>query len=161
MECSADLTVNANIPDAYVPSPDQRMDLYRRIAAIRTTEEAADLTDELIDRYGDPPSSVYTLLDVALLRADAAKAGISDISQRGDKLRFTIADFAIEAIAQLCTMRKYRQRLSLAAGEVPTMTLTLRKTEDVLPAALQLVEDLRLAGETLAKARGTDPTAPS
>ncbi len=145
-ECAADLTVNANIPDRYVPSAEQRMDLYRRIAAIRTQEDASDLVDELMDRYGDPPQSVYTLLDVALLRADAAAAGISDISQRGDKLKFTIADFAVEAIAKLCSMPKYRQRLSLAAGEVPTMTLTLRPKEEVLAAALALVEDLRLAG---------------
>ena len=40
------------------------MDLYRRIAAIRTQEDASDLVDELMDRYGDPPQSVYTLLDV-------------------------------------------------------------------------------------------------
>ncbi len=147
VECAADLTVNANIPDRYVPSPEQRMDLYRRIAAIRTQEDASDLVDELMDRYGDPPQSVYTLLDVALLRADAASVGISDISQRGDKLKFTIADFALEAIVKLCSMAKYRQRLSLAAGEVPTMTLSLRPRDEVLAIALQLVEDLRLAAE--------------
>ena len=144
-ECAADLTVNANIPDRYVPSAEQRMDLYRRIAAIRSQEDAADLIDELMDRYGDPPKSVYTLLDVALLRSSAARAGISDISQRGDKLRFLIADFAVEAIAKVCVMPKYRQRLNLAAGEKPALTLTLRPKEPVLEAALTLVEDLSLA----------------
>ena len=144
-ECAADLTVNANIPDRYVPSAEQRMDLYRRIAAIRSQEDAADLIDELMDRYGDPPKSVYTLLDVALLRSSAARAGISDISQRGDKLRFLIADFAVEAIAKVCAMPKYRQRLNLAAGEKPALTLTLRPKEPVLEAALTLVEDLSLA----------------
>ena len=144
-ECAADLTVNANIPDRYVPSAEQRMDLYRRIAAIRSQENAADLIDELMDRYGDPPKSVYTLLDVALLRSSAARAGISDISQRGDKLRFLIADFAVEAIAKVCAMPKYRQRLNLAAGEKPALTLTLRPKEPVLEAALTLVEDLSLA----------------
>lgn len=146
VECAADLAVNANIPDRYVPSSEQRMDLYRRIAAIRTQEDASDLVDELMDRYGDPPQSVYTLLDVALLRADAAEAGISDISQRGDKLKFVVADFAIAAIAKLCGMAKYRQRLSLTAGEVPTMLLSLRPKDEVLAVALALVEDLRLAG---------------
>ena len=144
-ECAADLTVNANIPDRYVPSAEQRMDLYRRIAAIRSQEDAADLIDELMDRYGDPPKSVYALLDVALLRSSAARAGISDISQRGDKLRFLIADFAVEAIAKVCAMPKYRQRLNLAAGEKPALTLTLRPKEPVLEAALTLVEDLSLA----------------
>ena len=57
VECAADLTVNANIPDRYVSSPEQRMDLYRRIAAIRTQEDASDLVDELmelIEKRGKP-----------------------------------------------------------------------------------------------------------
>ena len=89
-ECSADLTVNANIPDRYISSSEQRMDLYRRIAAIRTNEDASDLLDEMMDRYGEAPKSVLALLDVALLRAAAAKAGVSDISQKTDVLKFTL-----------------------------------------------------------------------
>jgi len=144
-ECAADITVNANIPDRYVPSAEQRMDLYRRIAAIRSQEDASDLLDELMDRYGDPPRSVYALLDVAMLRAAAARAGISDISQRSDKLKFVFQQFSVEAIAQVCAMAKYRQRLHLAAGDVPALTLTLRPKEAVLEAALTLVEDLQAA----------------
>jgi len=144
-ECAADLTVNANIPDRYVPSAEQRMDLYRRIAAIRSQADAADLIDELVDRYGDPPKSVQTLLEVALLRASASQAGICDISQRGEKLKLVIERFAVEAIARVCSMSKYRQRLHLAAGDVPALTLTLKPKEPVLEAALQLVEDLKLA----------------
>ncbi len=145
-ECSADLTVNANIPDRYVPSAEQRMDLYRRIAAVRSQEDAADLMDELMDRYGDPPKTVCTLLDVALLRSAAARAGISDISQRGDTLKFSIAQFSPEALARVCAMPKYRQRLHLSAGEKPGLTLALRPKEPVLACALALVEDLQLAG---------------
>ncbi len=146
-ECAADLTISANIPDYYVPSPEQRMDLYRRIAAIRGQADASDLLDELMDRYGDPPKSVYALLDVALLRAAAAKAGISDISQRGDKLRFVISDFSVGAIAALCASPKYRRRLVVSAGEVPTLTLALAPKDPVLEKALDLVEDLRMAVE--------------
>ena len=73
-ECSADLAISANIPESYVPSSAQRMDLYRRIALIRSEEEADDMVDELIDRYGDPPSCVNALVSVALLRSDAGRA---------------------------------------------------------------------------------------
>ena len=69
-ECAADLSVAASIPDRYVPSPEQRMDLYRRIAAIRSEADADDVMDELIDRYGDPPRTVNNLISVALLRAE-------------------------------------------------------------------------------------------
>lgn len=58
-ECSADLTVNANIPERYVPAAEQRMDLYRRIAAIRTDEDASDLLDEMLDRYGEAPRAYW------------------------------------------------------------------------------------------------------
>jgi transcription-repair coupling factor (superfamily II helicase) len=151
-ECTADLTVNAHIPDRYVPAAEQRMDLYRRIAGIRSQEDAGDLIDELTDRYGDVPKSVYALLDVAMLRASAAKAGISDISQRGEKLRFTIGDFQPEAVVKVCSSPKYRQRLQLAAGETPCLTLALKPKEDVLEAALELVEELSLAaGEAKAE----------
>ena len=144
-ECAADLTISANIPEKYVPSPEQRMDLYRRIAAIRTQEDASDLLDELMDRYGDPPKPVYALLDVAMLRASASQAGISDISQRGDKLRFVIADFDPQAVLSVCGAAKYRQRLAVSAGEVPALTLTLGPKQPVLETALGLVEDLKLA----------------
>ena len=146
VECAADLAVSANIPGSYVPSNQQRMDLYRRIAAIRSQADASDLLDELMDRYGDPPKPVYALLDVAMLRANAARAGVSDISQDGRQIRFVLADFSAEAIAALVSSAKYRRRLVVNAGEVPALTLTLLPKEPVLESALALAEDLLLAG---------------
>ncbi|MCI9001472.1 MAG: transcription-repair coupling factor [Oscillibacter sp.] len=144
-ECSADLTVSANIPERYVSSPEQRMDLYRRIAAIRSNDDASDLLDELLDRYGEAPKPVLALLDVALLRAAAAKAGISDISQKRDVLRFQLAVFHPEAVVRVCGLNKYRQRLTVAAGEDPALTLKLKPGANALESAMELVEDLKLA----------------
>ena len=121
--------------------------MSRRIAAIRTEEDAGDLLDELLDRYGEPPKSVYALLDVAMLRSNAVRAGVSDISQRGDKLKFTFSSFDPEAVVSVCSSPKYRRRLTLAAGEIPALTLALNGKEAVLETALTLVEDLRLAAE--------------
>ncbi len=146
-ECSADLTVNANIPERYVPTAEQRMDLYRRIAAIRTNEDASDLLDEMLDRYGEAPKSVLALLDVALLRAAASKAGVSDISQKGSALKLQLALFRPEALVAVCGMPKYRQRLTLSAGDTPALTLRLKPGANVLESATELVEDLRLATE--------------
>ena len=145
-ECAADLTVNANIPESYVPSAQQRMDLYRRIASVRTDDDVSDVLDELIDRYGEPPKPVLALLDVALLRSAAVKAGVGDISQRGDKLKLRLDEFHPAALSAVCAMPKYRRCLSLSAGEKPALTLTLPKGADVLDSALTLVEDLRLQG---------------
>ena len=147
-ECSADLAVSANIPSTYVPSNQQRMDLYRRIAAIRGQEDASDLLDELMDRYGDPPKPVYALLDVAMLRASAARVGICDISQHERQVKFVLSDFSAEAIASLVTGAKYRRRLVVNAGEIPSLTLTLQPKEKVLETSLAMVEDLLLAIES-------------
>ena len=147
-ECAADLTVNANIPEAYVPSAQQRMDLYRRIASIRTNDDASDVLDELIDRYGEPPKPVLALLDVALLRAAAVKAGVGDISQRGDKLKLRLDVFHPAALSAVCAMPKYRRSLLLSGTDTPTLTLTLPKGADVLETALTLVEDLQLKAQS-------------
>lgn len=143
-ECSADLTVNANIPERYVSSAEQRMDLYRRIAAIRSNDDASDILDELLDRYGEVPKPVLALLDVALLRAAASKAGVSDITQKKDVLRFQLAVFRPEAVVKVCGLNKYRQRLTVAAGENPALTLKLKPGADTLESAMELVEDLKL-----------------
>jgi len=140
-ECSADLTVAASIPDRYVPSPEQRMDLYRRIAAIRSEEEADDLTDELIDRYGDPPRGVNNLIAVALMRADAAACGISEIAQKGANLNFALSSFELPRVSALCAQERYRGRLLFSAGEKPYLSLRLKKGEDVLKLGRKLVED--------------------
>ena len=125
------------------------MDLYRRIAAIRTNDEAADLLDEMLDRYGEAPKSVLTLLDVALLRAAASKAGISDISQKKDVLKFVLGIFRPEALVAVCNQTKYQYRLTIAAGEIPALTLKLQPGADVLETALTLVEDLKLATDAV------------
>ena len=142
-DCSADLTVSANLPESYIPSPEQRMDIYRRIAAVRTREESQDLLDELLDRYGEPPASTLALLDVAMLRGEACAAGIRDISQRGDTITFTFGgEMPVEAVMRVCTMGKNKRRLTLSAGIEPKLALRLEGGEKPLPAALELVESI-------------------
>ena len=140
-ECAADLSVAASIPDRYVPSPEQRMDLYRRIAAIRSEADADDVMDELIDRYGYPPRTVNNLISVALLRADAARNGISQIDQKGANLNFYLDQFDLQRVSALCGLEKYRSRLLFSAGERPYLALRLKKGEDALKFGRRLVED--------------------
>lgn len=149
-ECSADLTVSAYIPEKYVPSARQRMDLYRRIAAVRTAEDGDDLLDEMLDRYGEVPAAVQRLIDVALLRASASAVGITDITQRDTRLIFAMTTkINVAAVAALCGMAAYRRRLQLhATAQDPKMTLHLNG-EDALEAAVKLVEALHLQQKEL------------
>ncbi len=153
-ECAADLTIAASIPDRYVPSPEQRMDLYRRIAAIRSEADADDLVDELIDRYGEPPRTVNNLISVALLRAAAAQADVSDISQKSGQLVLTLSRFDLAQFSRLCSLERYKNRLRLLPGDVAKFTLRLKKDENPLRAAQTLVDDYARAAEEEKNAGG-------
>ena len=134
-DCAADLAVAANIPDRYIPTPEQRMDIYRRIALIRTEDEADDLTDELIDRFGDPPPGVNALIHVALLRGEAGRAGITDIAQKQGRLRFTVADFDMEKVSRLYARPEYTGRLLVEAGSKPCLSLKIKDKRRVIDEA--------------------------
>ena len=87
-ECLVDIQINAHIPEKYVSSLNQRLDIYRKIMQITKDEDKLDLIDELIDRYGDPPAAVLGLIDVSLLRNKAARLGITEISQKNASMYF-------------------------------------------------------------------------
>lgn len=78
-ETNVDLNVDAFIPSSYIKSEYQKLDIYKRIAAIETEEELSDMKDELSDRYGSLPSSAVNLLNIALMKSIAHKIGIMEI----------------------------------------------------------------------------------
>ena len=144
-ECTADLTVTANIDKNYVSSGEQRMDLYRRMAAVRTQEDADDLLDEIVDRYGDPPKGVMNLLAIALLRARAAAAGITEITQKDGSVLFTLAVMDFPAISAVCAEAAFKSRTFFSAGKSPMLTVRLKKGEDPLKLSEQLVSRYAIA----------------
>ena len=139
-ECSADLAVAANIPESYIPSEGQRMDIYRRIAMLRSEDEADDLIDELIDRFGDLPSGVSALINVALLRGEAGKAGISDISQKSGKLIFALNDFDMQRISALYARPEYKGFIKVEAGSAPRVSLRLKSNTRIVDQARKFIK---------------------
>lgn len=63
-ECQIDLRLDAHIPEEYISELSQRIDVYKKIAAICDESDSMDVTDELIDRFGEPPAAVLSLIDV-------------------------------------------------------------------------------------------------
>ena len=90
LEPRVDLRVNAFLPDGYVRGSAQRVEIYKRISLVRSMADRADIIDELIDRFGDIPDSVMTLLDVALVRALCVRLGIDVVRRQNGQvlLRF-------------------------------------------------------------------------
>ncbi len=132
-DCTADLNVTANVDPDYVSRGEERMDLYRRMAAIRTSADAEDLLDEIVDRYGEPPRGVLNLIDIALLRAQAREVGIKDIRQKGGDVLFTMTGLNFEAVSSICADPNYKNRLSfVATAKEPTLRLKLSSGVDSL-----------------------------
>ena len=143
-ECPADLNVSASIPDKYIPSGQQRMDIYRRIALIRTEEDCDDMIAELIDRYGDPPPEVITLTSIAMLRSEASLAGVTEISQKEGWLRLKLTEFNMENITKLYTKPEYSGRIKVLAGTDPVIALKL-KDSNIVREAVNFVRAFALS----------------
>ena len=143
-ECTADLNVTANVDKDYVARGEERMDLYRRMAAIRTQEDADDLLDEIIDRYGEPPRGVLNLIDIALLRAEARLCHIQDIRQKAGEILFAMSDLQFEAVSAICADPDYKNRLFfMPNAKLPTLRLKLHNSADSLKQAKAFIARLK------------------
>ncbi|MCI2160460.1 MAG: transcription-repair coupling factor [Oscillospiraceae bacterium] len=129
-ECVVDLQVEAHIPESYIESLSGRLEMYRRIADIRSEEDAMDVTDELIDRYGDAPKSVAGLIQVALLRNQAGKMGFSEIKQQNGGLYFYSKTLDMKWIGDISDL--FKGRVLVGAGEKPYVSLKLQPGDEIL-----------------------------
>ena len=150
-DCTADLNVTANIDPNYVGRGEERMDLYRRMAAIRNQEDADDLLDEIVDRYGEPPRGVLNLIDIALLRARAREVAIKDIRQKASEVLFTLAELDLEALSKLCSEPAYKNRIQfVASAKQPTLRLRLASGVDSLKQCKVFVEQFhKVSGKSV------------
>ena len=124
-ECLVDIRLEAHIPDEYIDNPAQRIEIYRKIASVRNEADAMDMTDELFDRFGEPPQSVMGLIEVARLRNKAAHFGFKEITQKGDALHFIPEKLDVNLSMMLSAAMK--GKVTINAGEKPYLAVKLMK----------------------------------
>ena len=128
-ECLIDIQIQAHIPDDYIESVPQRLAAYRRIADIRNPDDADDVVDEFIDRYGDPPPCVEGLIRVALLRNTAISQGIYEIGQKGDCVLLYSENIDMKKVSVLG--KEMKGRILVGAGKKPY--ISVKSSEDLPP----------------------------
>ena len=135
-ECTVDIQIDAHIPETYIENLAQRLDVYKKIAAVTTEEESRDVMDELIDRFGDPPQTVAGLLEVALIRNCAANAGIREISQRGEGKDGQILLFPerLDPFVAASIAAAMPGRALVNAGQKPYISVKIGKDGDPIGA---------------------------
>ena len=141
-ECLVDLRVDAFIPEKYIPDGPGRIEAYRRIAAIQSPEDGADVLDELIDRYGDPPPSVSDLVSVSLVRVLAAEVGVYEITQKKQRITLSLESLPLEVIRGLLVA--FEGRVTAGAGTKPYLAVELREEEKPLELVRPILEQLAL-----------------
>ncbi|MDD2361490.1 MAG: transcription-repair coupling factor [Oscillospiraceae bacterium] len=140
-ECLIDLQVTAHIPEDYISSTAQRLDIYRRIADIRSHEDSLDVYDELIDRFGDPPEAVQGLIDVAMLRNMAADIGVYEVNQKQDSLLLYMRHLDMQVGSRISSALK--GRVMISAGAKPYIAVKVRKGFTPLDTLREALEACR------------------
>ena len=131
-DIKVDISVDAHLPNDYVPSEDLRLEAYRKLASVRTATELSDIESEWTDRFGPLPAPAQSLLSVAALRVECYRIGISEIVMNGSDARLSPIELRA---SQTKTLRRLAPRavlketsgvltIPLPRGENPAVALT-------------------------------------
>ncbi|MCL2855781.1 MAG: transcription-repair coupling factor [Defluviitaleaceae bacterium] len=139
-ETLMDITLDAFIPNIYIPHEGQRLDIYKKISHITNQTDYYDVQEEMEDRYGTLPPSAQNLLDIALLKARANAADIIAVKQNAGTI--TLA-FKHDAKADPLKIGKMVQEskgsLKFTLGTNPTLTYKARDNEDIIGQATSII----------------------
>lgn len=124
MEISIDLSVSAYIDENYISSVDQKIEMYKKIAACESEEDVLDIEDEMLDRYGDMPLAVRNLIEISRIKNIARELKITSIEQKQQGIILTFSKdrkLNIENLGKL--MEKYKRKLMFSAAVPPSLTI--------------------------------------
>lgn len=130
LDCLIDISVDAHIPESYIESLTLRLDVYRRIADIRSVEDSEDVKDELRDRFGELPESVLGLIDIALVRNKANSMGIFEIRQNENSVLLYVNEIKSPQVADL--LIALNGKAVLCSGTKPYLSVKCRDGVPVL-----------------------------
>jgi transcription-repair coupling factor (superfamily II helicase) len=149
-ETTVDFNMDTYIPSFYIKNENQKLDIYKRIAAVESEEELEDMRDELLDRFGDLPQAVENLLEIAQIRGMAHQAYATSVSGDRREIRVTMygeAKVDVTRIADL--VASYQGTLKITGNKEPVFTLKPRGSllfdqETLLPAVKKLLIHIKM-----------------
>ena len=151
-ETVVDIDVDAFVPATYIRSEAQKLDIYKRIAAISTAEELSDMTDELMDRFGDVPKSAMNLMRTAYIKSIAHKEYILEIKAGRKEMKIKMFPKAkIDPLKIPEFIRSYGNRMRFTNGEIPYFTYYFDKEEvknsdSYIKTVTSIIESMNVLG---------------
>lgn len=140
MEITVDISTDAFISSKYISDESVKLDMYKRIAGIRTEEDVRDVTDELNDRFGQVPQETKSLINVALIKSKCMDAGISRVSYFGGKLTFAFDENKApdpEIFKKIS--EAYGNTAVINMGKKPFVKIGVKKVSDVVDSAISFL----------------------
>ncbi|MCM8709571.1 transcription-repair coupling factor [Clostridium sp. SYSU_GA19001] len=146
VETTVELKVDAYIPSDYISDEMQKIEVYKKIAAISSEDDMMEIQDELIDRFSDIPPSVRNLMNIAYIRSIGKLLGIEEIKERKDELQLVLEskDSINENLVKVL-MEKYSRKISFKEDRKPVIVykLTDVKKEDLITVVRELLENMK------------------
>ncbi|HTB22347.1 MAG TPA: transcription-repair coupling factor [bacterium] len=117
---------DAYIPQTYIEDERQKLDWYKRLAAVESHESLAAHEEEMTDRYGEIPGPVRSLLEVVAVRVWARDLGLSEVTQKGSQivLRF-FEDRQPGPEFASAMMRAWGEKVRFLQGPPPGLSFTV------------------------------------
>ena len=142
VETVIDLPVEAYLDGGYIDDAMHKIEIYQKIAAVRTNEDLDALLDELIDRFGEPTKPVLALLDIARIKNYARSFGARGIAAKGEVLDLILpAGEKLPLPALMRLDRAFGRRVGVLPEEDGyRIRLQPKEREEILDTALEVVQ---------------------
>ena len=127
IDITIDLNISSYIPEKYIEDPSQKIEIYQDIANCRNENDIQNIIDEIIDRYGEMPSEVENLIEIARIKNIAREKNIIKIQSRPMGIVFTFSEFNGDNIEIL--LKKYKNNIQFSAAGKPYITLKVKNNE--------------------------------
>ena len=130
IEVQIDLDVTSYIPDTYISDSSQKIEIYQDIALCRNEEDIQNVIDEVIDRFGNMPSELENLIEIARIKSLCKEKFITKISSKRGFAVFSFENenFDIDVGNLLI---EYKNKIRFSPGIKPMITLALGHSEDI------------------------------
>ncbi|GIP24833.1 transcription-repair coupling factor [Paenibacillus sp. J22TS3] len=143
-----DLSIDAYLPPEYIYDSIQKIEIYKKAAAVSSLEEVSELADELLDRFGEPPEAVENLLAAARLKIYAKQYGIESITRRGDEVLLKFYEGQEKAVipAKLAEVgNQYGRRVQFNQGTAIQIQIKIKGLSDkeMMDLLEQIMESLK------------------
>jgi transcription-repair coupling factor (superfamily II helicase) len=146
IETTVELKVDAYIPSEYISDEMQKIEVYKKIAAISSKEDMMEIQDELIDRFSDIPLPVLNLMNIAYIRSIAKEIGISEIKERKEELLFQFESKQyIKEQYITALIKKYSKQISFKEDKKPVVAYKISdvKKEELIESLREFVENIK------------------